>query len=242
MQILVTGCAGFIGSSLCEKLIDEGHYIIGIDNFDPFYNRDIKEKNLVHLKSNKSFNFYEIDINNRDRLFNLTETFDVVIHLAAKAGIRPSILNPSEYLKVNIQGTLNVLDCMLSRDVRKIVFASSSSVYGDNSVSPFKENSNTDYPISPYAFTKKSCELLLYNYFNLYHFSSISLRFFTVYGPRQRPDLAIHKFLNAVLNDHPIIVYGDGNNSRDYTYITDTIDGIVKCMKFLIRVTIHQLN
>jgi len=152
------------------------------------------------------------------------------MHLAAKAGIRPSIINPTAYFNVNIQGTLNVLDFMLSNDVRKIVFASSSSVYGDNSISPYKETGNTDFPISPYAFTKKSCELLLYNYFNLYQLSTISLRLFTVFGPRQRPDLAIHKFFNAVLKEMPIVIYGDGSNSRDYTYIDDTVDGVIKAL------------
>ena len=234
MKILVTGCAGFIGSNLCERLIAEDHSVIGIDNFDPFYNKEIKEDNMALLKSMPSFRFYQLDITNRNDLFNINEPFEVVIHLAAKAGVRPSILNPEVYLNVNIRGTLNVLDFMLSKGVRKIVFASSSSVYGDNAISPFKENSNTDYPISPYAFTKKSCELLLYSYFHLYQLSSVSLRFFTVFGPRQRPDLAIHKFFNAVLNEQPIVIYGDGSNSRDYTYIDDTVDGVMKALKYLI--------
>lgn len=234
-KILVTGCAGFIGSSLCERLIAEGYSVIGIDNFDPFYNRETKEENLILLKSKKSFRFYQLDIINRDHLFRINETFDAVIHLGAKAGIRPSILNPSVYCNVNITGTLNVLDFMVSKDVRKIVFGSSSSVYGDNSISPYKENSNTDCPISPYAFTKKSCELLLYNYFNLYQVSSVSLRFFTVFGPRQRPDLAIHKFFNAILNELPIVIYGDGTASRDYTYIDDTVDGVMKALHFLME-------
>jgi nucleoside-diphosphate-sugar epimerase len=234
-KILVTGCAGFIGSSLCERLIAEGYSVIGIDNFDPFYSREIKEGNLSLLNSKKSFRFYELDITKKNHLFSINESFDVIIHLAAKAGIHHSILNPTAYLNVNIQGTLNVLDFMLSKDVRRIVFGSSSSVYGDNSIPPYKENSNTDYPISPYAFTKKTCELLLYNYFNLYRLSSISLRFFTVYGPRQRPDLAIYKFFNAVLNELPIVIYGDGSNSRDYTYIDDTVDGVIKALHYLMQ-------
>ncbi len=160
-KVLVTGCADFIGSNLCEKLIAKGYSVSGIDNFDPFYSRDVKEKNLSWLTSQKSFQFYELDITNRDYLFKIDGSFDAVIHLAAQAGIRPSVLSPSAYVNVNIQGTLNVLDFMLSRDIQKIVFGSSSSVYGDPSISPYKENSNTDYPISPYAFTKKTCELLL---------------------------------------------------------------------------------
>ncbi len=233
MKILVTGCAGFIGSSLCEKLIAHNHHVIGIDNLDPFYSRSLKEENLSFLKTQHSFKFYELDISDKEALSRVDDEFKMVIHLAAKAGVRPSIADPSGYIAANVQGTLNVLDYMLSKGVNKMVFASSSSVYGDNAISPFKENSNTDFPISPYAFTKKSCELLLYNYFNLYQVSSISLRFFTVYGPRQRPDLAVHKFFNAISEGAPIIIYGDGSTSRDYTYIDDTVSGIEKAFDYI---------
>jgi UDP-glucuronate 4-epimerase len=234
MRILVTGCAGFIGSTLCEKLVKEKHYVIGIDNFDSFYDRNSKESNLAALQESALFHFYHVDISVKDELQRIEENFEVVIHLAAKAGVRPSIMSPDAYVKANITGTGNLLEFMVKKGVKKIIFASSSSVYGDNAVSPYREDSITDFPISPYAYTKKSCELMLYNYYHLYGVSSISLRFFTVFGPRQRPDLAIHKFFKAILNEHAITIYGDGQTSRDYTYVDDTVDGVVKALNYLV--------
>jgi UDP-glucuronate 4-epimerase len=235
MKIIVTGCAGFIGSHLCERLIKENHKVIGIDNFDNFYNRSIKEENLAKLKTSNLFQFYEADIRYKEQLQSINDSFDAVIHLAAKAGVRPSIDNPAGYVDTNIQGTLNLLHFMLEKNINKIVFASSSSVYGDRAISPYREDSCTDFPISPYAFTKKSCELMLYNYHNLYQIDSASLRFFTVYGPRQRPDLAIHKFFNAIEKQLPITIYGDGTTSRDYTFVDDTVDGIVRALDYVMN-------
>lgn len=237
MKIVVTGCAGFIGSHLCERLIKENHKVIGIDNFDNFYQRSIKEENLNKLRTSSLFSFYEADIRNKEELDEINDNFDVVIHLAAKAGVRPSIENPKGYVDTNIHGTLNILQFMLDKKINKIVFASSSSVYGDRAISPYREESITDYPISPYAFTKKSGELILHNYHNLYQIDSVALRFFTVYGPRQRPDLAIHKFFNAVERQLPITIFGDGTTSRDYTYVDDTVDGIVRAMDYVMNNT-----
>ena len=233
MNILVTGCAGFIGSHLCEALLKKGYGVIGIDNFDPFYARSIKLQNLFHLQKNPRFFFYESDIRSKESLDAIKEDFTAVIHVAAKAGVRPSIEDPTGYCTTNIQGTLNIAEFARSRRVSKIVFASSSSVYGNNAKIPFSEQDLAVEPISPYAFTKRSCELLLYNYFHLYHTSSICLRFFTVYGPRQRPDLAIHKFFKAIYNDTPIQVFGDGNTYRDYTFIDDIIYGIIASLEYI---------
>ena len=233
MNILVTGCAGFIGSHLCERLLKEKHTIFGIDNFDTFYGRSIKEKNLEVLLAHDNFHFSENDIRNSAALNEMEVDVDLVIHLAAKAGVRPSIQYPKEYIDTNIQGTLNILNFMVSRNIKKILFASSSSVYGNNAESPFNESQITDEPISPYAFTKKCCELLLYTYSDLHDISSVALRFFTVYGPRQRPDLAIHKFFDAIAAGKPIQVFGDGTTHRDYTFIQDIIGGIEGAMDFI---------
>lgn len=233
MNILVTGCAGFIGSHLCERLIEKNHTIIGIDNFDIFYDRSIKEKNLEVLLQQNKFHFFENDIRNSAALNEIEANIDLVIHLAAKAGVRPSIQYPNEYIDINIQGTLNILNFMVSRNIKKILFGSSSSVYGNNAESPFNESQITDEPISPYAFTKKCCELLLYTYSGLHDISSVALRFFTVYGPRQRPDLAIHKFFDAIAAGKPIQVFGDGTTHRDYTFIQDIIGGIEGAIDFI---------
>lgn len=228
MNILITGAAGFIGSHLTEKLLKLGHSVTGIDNFDPFYPRDIKISNLEECVGHKSFTFIEGDILDIETLLDShNSSFDIVIHLAAKAGVRPSIENPEEYIRNNIDGTHSVLQWMNKRNIKKLVFASSSSVYGNNKKIPFSEYDPVNSPISPYAFTKKSCELLNYTYHHLYGFSVINLRFFTVFGPRQRPDLAIHKFFNLIYDNKPITIYGDGTTSRDYTFIDDIINGIV---------------
>jgi UDP-glucuronate 4-epimerase len=232
--VLITGCAGFIGSHLCEQLLRKGFQVIGIDNFDPFYDRQIKEQNIAGCIENINFRFYESDIT--DPNFYLPfkkKKIHTVIHLAAMAGVRPSISDPQAYVQNNIMGTLNVLNFMNNNHITRMIFSSSSSVYGNNSTPPFKESDLVDSPISPYAFTKSSCELLNHTYHHLYDLSIINLRFFTVYGPRQRPDLAINKFVRLMLQDAPIPVFGDGNTLRDYTYIDDIIHGIEKSIEYL---------
>jgi UDP-glucuronate 4-epimerase len=228
MTILVTGIAGFIGSHLGEKLISQGYDVIGLDNFDPFYSREIKERNLEKLNNSNQFSFFEADIRDIQLLSDIFKNHkvDAVVHLAAKAGVRPSLLFPQEYFDVNVLGTLNILEVMRSYGVKKMIFASSSSVYGNNKKVPFSETDNVDYPISPYAASKKSGELLCHAYHHLYGFHIFCLRFFTVYGPRQRPDLAIHKFTKALFEDTYIPFYGDGLTKRDYTHINDIIQGI----------------
>ncbi|WP_321294861.1 GDP-mannose 4,6-dehydratase [Marinifilum fragile] len=234
-SILVTGCAGFIGSHMCEKLINLGYHVVGLDNFDPFYSIDIKMKNMEEFKRNKAFKFYQIDLCKSGSLNMIEENVSLIVHLAGKAGVRPSIEAPQSYIDSNISATRNILDFMNEREIKKLAFASSSSVYGNNSTVPFSEDQNVDHVISPYAFSKKSCEVLNHSYHHLYKLDIINLRFFTVFGPRQRPDLAIHKFLNLMMNDEPIPVFGDGSTARDYTYVDDTVDGIVKTCNYLFK-------
>ena len=228
MNILVTGAAGFIGSNACEYFIKLGHNIIGIDNFDNFYPAEFKKLNLAQLDQDKRFKFYEADIRDNKALNEIfsSKQVDVVIHLAAKAGVRPSIESTAEYYDVNVNGTVSLLESMRNHNVRKMIFASSSSIYGNNPKVPFSEVDAVDNPISPYASTKKSGELLCHVYCHLYNFSITCLRFFTVYGPRQRPDLAIHKFTRLILEGRSIPFFGDGSTSRDYTYIDDIVAGI----------------
>ena len=227
MKILITGAAGFIGSHLSEKLLSLGHSVTGIDNFDPFYAKSVKQSNLEKSLQSVNYRFFPCDLSEIKNTFTGKEfEFDLVIHLAAKAGVRPSIENPHSYIETNILGTFHVLEWMKNSACRKMIFASSSSVYGNNKKIPFHESDSVDQPISPYAFTKKSCELINYNYFHLYNLSIINLRFFTVYGPRQRPDLAIHKFFDLIYNEKPIQLFGDGKTGRDYTFVNDTVQGI----------------
>ena len=235
IKILVTGIAGFIGSNLGEHLIKGDFKIIGIDNFDPFYNRTTKLNNLELLSKAPGFKFYEADIRDISSLrsvFN-AEKPDIIIHLAAKAGIRPSLKDPKAYYDVNVMGTLNILEMMKEFNISKMIFGSSSSIYGNNKKVPFSENDSVDNPISPYASSKKSCELLCHTYHHLYDFDIFCLRFFTVYGPRQRPDLAIHKFTKLIMEGNPIPFYGDGSTERDYTYIDDIVNGILGAMNNL---------
>jgi len=228
MYILVTGAAGFIGSHVCEFFVNRGHSVIGIDNFDPFYALEIKELNLAELKKSDRFKFYKTDIRNQKTLSDIfsKNIVDVVIHLAAKAGVRPSIDSIEEYYDVNVNATVCLLETMRKNHVKKMLFASSSSIYGNNPKVPFSETDSVDNPISPYASTKKSGELLCHVYNHLYNFDITCLRFFTVFGPRQRPDLAIHKFTKLIDEGKPIPFYGNGLTSRDYTYIDDIVDGI----------------
>ena len=235
-KILVTGCAGFIGSHLCEKLLTEGFEVVGIDNFDPFYAKAIKIRNLSSFIKNPAFTFLEIDLRDYDALINsLPEGIQLITHLAAKAGVRPSIENPREYMQVNVAGSNNILEAMLEKGIKKLFFASSSSIYGNQKEVPFKEN-NIDYqPISPYAFNKRSCELMNYTYHHLHDLDIVNARFFTVYGPRQRPDLAIHKFVRLIDEGQEIPMFGDGSTSRDYTFISDTIDGVFRSINYLLN-------
>ena len=225
---LVTGGAGFIGSHLVDALLSEGNNVITIDNFDNFYSRDVKLKNIAAALTFDTFQLIEGDIRDRKLLDDLFSNnhFDIVVHLAAKAGVRPSIEDPEGYYDVNINGTLNILEAMKAYDIKKMIFASSSSVYGNNEKVPFSESDVVDFPISPYAATKKSGELLCHTYHHLYDFKINCLRFFTVYGPRQRPDLAINKFTKKMMNGETIQMFGDGTTKRDYTYIDDIIQGI----------------
>lgn len=240
MNVLVTGVAGFIGSHVAERLVSDGHIVYGIDNFDPYYDREVKERNLEELLQENGFRFYQADLVDAHALANVFGTaaeadrsIDAVIHLAAKAGVRPSIEDPQAYTKVNIEGTVNLLETMVAADVQDLVFASSSSVYGNTSAVPFQEDAWVDHPISPYAATKKACELLCHTYTHLHRMRIAALRFFTVYGPRQRPDLAIAKFTRLVEEGRPIPVYGDGSTQRDYTYIDDTLDGIIGALAWV---------
>lgn len=238
-HILVTGAAGFIGSHLCENLLAQNLNVIGIDNFDSFYSREIKESNLKQIKkrisSSNSFKFHEVSINDTQEILELLKDIEVemIVHLAAKAGVRPSIEDPLGYSKTNIDGTLSIMELCRIKNIKYHVFASSSSVYGNNKKVPFEETDNVDLPISPYAATKKSCELLCHTYAHLYKIHTACLRFFTVYGPRQRPDLAIHKFTKLINSGDTISMYGDGSTKRDYTYIDDIIDGIIKAIKWI---------
>jgi nucleoside-diphosphate-sugar epimerase len=236
VTILVTGCAGFIGSHVCTLLLNNGFTVIGVDNFDPFYSRSAKELNLAKFKTHPAFSFYEIDISEGlDAI--AVENINVVIHLAAKAGVRPSIENPAGYLNVNIVGTQKVHEFMQARAINKLVFASSSSVYGNNKKMPFNEDDNVDNPISPYAFTKKACELMNYTFHHLYNIDIINLRFFTVYGPGQRPDLAIHKFVERISKNQPLVLFGNGDTARDYTYVDDTVSGIYSALEYCLNNT-----
>jgi len=228
MNILVTGGAGFIGSHVCEKLISSGHRVICIDNFNDYYSPQAKEDNISEIKNNKNFILFRNDILDNDVLEYIfsNNSIDVVIHLAARAGVRPSITNARLYEEVNVLGTINLLECCKKFSVARFVFASSSSVYGGNKKVPFSEDDNVDHPVSPYAATKKAGELICYTYSHLLDLNIFCYRFFTVYGPRQRPEMAIHKFTGLVLSGKPIDVYGDGPSSRDYTHIDDIADTV----------------
>ena len=230
MKILVTGCAGFIGSHLCEKLVAEGHEVIGIDNFDDFYSRKQKELNLKPLLENRNFTFIEGDLRKTKDL-EKASNIDIIIHLAAKAGTRASINAPMLYQNVNVSGTQVLLEFARKRNIKQFLFASSSSVYGVNENIPWQEEEKL-LPISPYASTKLSGEMLGHVYSKLYGIRFLALRFFTVYGPAQRPDLAIHKFFKSILNNEPIQVYGDGSTSRDYTFVNDLIKGVVAAIDY----------
>lgn len=235
MKIVVTGGAGFIGSHLCAALLRTGHEVTALDIFDNFYNPDIKRENIGGLLSNPRFTLIEGDIRNPDDVKKaMGSGTNALVHLAARAGVRPSIEQPLLYQDVNICGTMVLLEAVRHIKGCKFIFGSSSSVYGNNAKVPFAEDDNVDSPISPYAATKRAGELLCRTYHHLYGIPTICLRFFTVYGPRQRPDLAIHKFARLIEAGKPIPVFGDGSMQRDYTYVDDIVAGVlcaVDCCK-----------
>jgi UDP-glucuronate 4-epimerase len=232
-NLIVTGGAGFIGSHLSEFLLEKNYKLTVIDNFDSFYPRKVKQQNIAAFKSNPNVKFIELDILQFNELMDaLSDEYDAIIHLAAKAGVRPSIENPKEYQKVNVEGTQNLLEIARIKNIKQFLFASSSSVYGINQNIPWSESDGLLKPISPYASTKISCELMGHVYSHLYGIRFISMRFFTVYGPRQRPDLAINTFSRKILNGETIPFFGNGNTKRDYTYVSDIVDGIYKALQY----------
>ena len=248
-QILVTGAAGFIGYHLCEALIKQGHNVIGLDNINDYYDVNLKYARLSELGIQKEaatvfteisistlhgpkMQFIRLNLENREALPKLFKTFnfDMVCNLAAQGGVRYSIENPEAYIDSNINGFLNILECCRHHNVKRLVYASSSSVYGNSDDTPFKETANVDAPISLYAATKKSNELMAHTYSHLYNFETIGLRFFTVYGPWGRPDMAMFLFTDAIINNKPIKVFNNGNLSRDFTYIDDITSGVVNTL------------
>ncbi len=259
-MVVVTGGSGFIGSHLIEKLISSGKRVINIDNFNDYYDLSIKVRNTLESAGSVKFKIDSVQLSRDEQLKELKkavdsenyilETVDIrdleelerifseneiecVVNLAAMAGVRPSLEDPMLYTNVNIKGYMNLLECCKKFGVKKFVQASSSSVYGNNREVPFKETDTVDFAISPYAATKKSGEVIGHTYHHLYNMDMVQLRFFTVYGPRQRPDLAIHKFTRMILEETPIPFYGDGSTERDYTYIEDIIDGVYKSIKYV---------
>jgi len=242
MKILLNGGAGFIGSTASERLLKDGYELVVLDNFCDFYDPKLKEENVkiveeVAKKYNGSYELVRGDIRDDklvDELFK-KHKFDCVIHWAAMAGVRPSIENPKLYEDVNIHGLVNVLEAMKNNNCHKMVFISSSSVYGNNKKVPFSEKDNVDNPISPYAATKKAGELICYTYHKLFNVDTACLRYFTVYGPRQRPDLAINKFTRLMLNNEPIPMFGDGTTARDYTYVDDIVHGTILSMEYILK-------
>jgi UDP-glucuronate 4-epimerase len=233
MSILVTGAAGFIGSHVVDHFLAAGDAVVGIDNFDRFYDQTAKERNLVGARGHDHFTQITGDIRDPAALARVPDGVETVIHLAARAGVRPSIKDPVLYQSVNVEGTVRILELMKSRGARNLLFASSSSVYGANRKVPFSEDDLVEHPISPYAATKRSGELLCHTYHHLFGISVVALRFFTVYGPRQRPDLAIHKFARLIRAGRPIPMYGDGRTERDYTFVSDILCGIQGARRFV---------
>ncbi len=233
MRVLITGAAGFIGSHVTESLLADGWEVVGFDSFDTFYDPAIKRENLKGLKKTKAFKLVEGDIRDRNALEALAihGKFDGIIHLAARAGVRPSLEQPGLYADVNLVGTTEILELARRTEIPKVIFASSSSVYGEREGAPFREDDNVDYPISPYAASKKAGELLCYTYHHNYKFAVSCLRFFTVYGPRQRPEMAIHKFTRSIDLGEPITIFGDGSSRRDYTYVDDIVSGVVAALE-----------
>ncbi|HGY90953.1 MAG TPA: NAD-dependent epimerase/dehydratase family protein [Planctomycetes bacterium] len=231
-RYLVTGGAGFIGSHLVDRLLARGDEVVVLDNFNDFYDPSLKRRNCAPHLENRAYRLVEGDLRDaRDCHRAFEGGIDQVIHLAAMAGVRPSLKNPGLYVDVNLKGTANLYDAALEAGCKNIVFASSSSVYGANEKVPFSEEDPVDFPVSPYAATKKAGELLSHTYHHIHGMDVACLRFFTVYGPRQRPEMAIHLFSRLILEGKPLPVFGDGHSRRDYTYIDDIVDGVVRAME-----------
>jgi UDP-glucuronate 4-epimerase len=230
--VVVTGGAGFIGSHLCEALARRGDRVVAVDNLNDFYDPAIKRGNLAALGKLPGFRFVEADIRDRSKMASEIASArpDAIVHLAAMAGVRPSIEDPAHYADVNVMGTVSVLDAAVAARVPKFVFASSSSVYGNNEKAPFSEEDRVDAPISPYAATKKAGELIVHSYAHLHGLAAPCLRLFTVYGPRQRPEMAIHKFARLILAGKPVPMFGDGSMRRDFTYVDDIVDGVLRSL------------
>jgi UDP-glucuronate 4-epimerase len=243
-KILITGGAGFIGSHLSEKLLSAGHEVVCLDDFNDYYDPQSKRRNIAPLLSHKSYSLVEGDILNSQLLNQIFQKsrINVIVHLAARAGVRPSIKEPLLYQKVNVEGTANLLEAARQFGVEKFIFGSSSSVYGENKKVPFSENDRVDHPISPYAASKKAGELICYTYHHLYRLPVTCLRFFTVYGPRQRPDMAIHKFTKDIFLGQKVTMFGDGSSRRDYTFVDDIIDGITKSIAYCRGYHIYNLG
>jgi UDP-glucuronate 4-epimerase len=233
-KVLVTGAAGFIGSHLAEQLVHQGYRVLGLDNFDDFYPPAIKYENIRTLEAEEGFRIIEGDIRDADLLNRIFTEHDItlVAHLAARAGVRPSIQQPLLYDDLNIRGTINLLEASRTSGVKQFVFASSSSVYGLNTKVPFDENDRVDRPTSPYAASKAAAELYCRTYHHLYGLPVTVLRLFTVYGPRQRPEMAIHQFTRVIDSGEEITVFGDGTSKRDYTYVSDIVDGIIRALTY----------
>ena len=233
MRVLVTGGAGFIGSTLVDRLLADGAEVVAIDNFDPFYAEASKRANLAHATRNRRFRLVEGDVRDRETIGRVVADFgpDAIAHLAAKAGVRPSIETPCDYADVNVNGTVNLLEaaCRL-KSLPRFVYASSSSVYGDRADAPFRETDPVETPISPYAASKRASELFAHTFHHLHGLPITGLRFFTAYGPRNRPDLAIAKFTRLIDRGEPVPMFGDGSTRRDYTYVDDIADGVVRAI------------
>ncbi len=231
-RVFVTGAAGFLGSTLVDRLLAEGREVVGLDSFDPFYPEDQKQRNLASALGSSTFQLVRGDIRNADTVASLfSETrFSSVVHLAALAGVRPSLERPAVYADVNVHGTSVVLEAAVNHGNPRVVFASSSSVYGEREDGPFRETDPVERPISPYAATKRAGELVAHTFHHAHGLSVTCARIFTGYGPRQRPDLAIRKFAERMLEGMPIPVFGDGHSLRDFTYVDDLVDGLVKAI------------
>jgi UDP-glucuronate 4-epimerase len=233
MKILLTGSAGFIASHLAERLLEGSRQVVGLDNFDDFYDPAIKEANLVRARDHETFTLVRGDIRDERTLASLPRGIDTIVHIAARAGVRPSIVRPALYYDVNVNGTLNLMEFARERGINRFIFASSSSVYGNNEKLPFSEEDPVDKPISPYAATKRAGELMGHAYTHLHGVTCLCLRFFTVYGPRQRPDLAIHKFARLMAAGEELPMFGDGSSQRDYTYVEDILQGVEGALEWL---------
>jgi len=231
--VLVTGGAGFIGSHLCDRLLNEGHEVLCLDNFNDFYDPAIKERNIAQARKHPNFTLVTGDILDRELLDQIFLQYkpEKIVHLAAMAGVRPSLASPMQYVDIDIKGTVTLLEAVRRHGVKQFIFGSSSSVYGARNDGPFSEEDATDVQVSPYATAKKAGELYCRTYANLYSIPTTVLRFFTVYGPRQRPEMAIHRFAKLMLIGEMVSMFGDGTSARDYTFIEDVVDGIIAAVE-----------